>query len=237
MITEQRGTDSEREGADSDMDERRKAGETFSIASEHAPVPGCTVSEVIHDGENTVTVFSLAAGTDISAELYTNHKLILVNDGALTVYGTDGVIGNLNAGDLILTPVRTAVGMRSDQSAVYTEIAIRREDRMNDAVKPGEVFHLAELVPYQDGRVVNMDVVHNDTMKFVVMAFDKGTGLSEHAAPGDALIFALEGKGTIRYEGVDHPIRAGENFRFAGGGLHAVHADEKFKMALLLTLK
>ena len=58
---------------------------------------------------------------------------------------------------------------------------------MNEVIKAGEVFKLAELVPYADGKIVNMDVVHNDTMKFVVMAFDEGTGLSEHVAPGEAI--------------------------------------------------
>lgn len=47
------------------------------------------------------------------------------------------------------------------------------------------------------------------------MSFGAGTGLSEHAAPGEALIFALEGKAVIRYEGQDHEIKAGENFAFA----------------------
>lgn len=82
-----------------------------------------------------------------------------------------------------------------------------------------------------------MDVVHNDKIKFVVMAFDEGTGLSEHAAPGEALIFALDGEAVIGYEGQDHPLKAGENFHFAKGGLHSVKAAKKFKMALLLTLE
>ena len=108
---------------------------------------------------------------------------------------------------------------------------------MNELIKAGEVFRLAELVPYADGKIVNMDVVHNDKMKFVVMAFDEGTGLSEHAAPGEAIIFALDGEGVIGYEGEEHPIKAGENFRFAKGGLHSVKAVKRFKMALLLTLE
>ena len=108
---------------------------------------------------------------------------------------------------------------------------------MNELIKAGEVFRLAELVPYADGKIVNMDVVHNDKMKFVVMAFDEGTGLSEHAAPGEAIIFALDGEGVIGYEGEEHPIKAGENFRFAKGALHSVKAMKKFKMALLLTLE
>ena len=108
---------------------------------------------------------------------------------------------------------------------------------MNNAIKTGEIFKLSELVPYREGKIVNMDVVHNDKMKFVVMTFDAGTGLSEHAAPGEALIFALDGEAVIGYEGKEHPIKAGENFHFAKGGLHSVKANGRFKMALLLTLE
>ena len=80
-------------------------------------------------------------------------------------------------------------------------------------------------------------VTSSKTMKFALMAFDAGTGLSEHAAPGDALIFALDGEGVIGYEGKEHVINAGENFRFARGGKHYVRADKRFKMALFLTLE
>ena len=108
---------------------------------------------------------------------------------------------------------------------------------MNEAVKAGEVFQLKELVPYGAGEIVNRDVMHNAKMKFVLMAFDEGTGLSEHAAPGEAIVFALEGKATINYEGTDHTIHAGEQFHFAKGGRHSVKAEGRFKMALLLTLE
>ena len=107
---------------------------------------------------------------------------------------------------------------------------------MNEAIKVGEVFKLAELLPYQEGKIINMDVVHNEKMKFVIMSFDEGTGLSEHAAPGEALIFGLEGEGIIGYEGKEHTIKAGENFKFEAGGKHYVKAVSPFKMALLLTL-
>lgn len=108
---------------------------------------------------------------------------------------------------------------------------------MNGAVKAGEVFKLAELVPYREGKIINMDLLHNDKMKFVIMVFDEGTNLSEHAAPGEAIIFALDGEGVIRYEGENHTIKAGENFHFAKAGRHSVKAIKKFKMALLLTLE
>ncbi len=160
---------------------------------------------------------------------------MFVNYGGLTVYG-ECLRASCAEGDCIVTPTDTPVGMRTEKGSVYTEIMIRREDIMNQAIKAGEAFRLAELVPYQPGKIVNMDVAHNENMKFVIMAFDAGTGLSEHAAPGEALIFALDGEGVIGYDGVEHKLHSGESFAFAKGGRHFVRAEGRFKMALLLTL-
>lgn len=157
------------------------------MAEENRPVAGFTISREILEG---AVCFSLANGTDISAETYPHRKLVLVLDGELEVYGIQG-----------------------------------------------DVFSLKELVPYRDGSIVNMDVVRNERMKLVVMSFCKGTALGEHSAPGEAIVFALEGEGLIGYEGREHRIKAGESFRFAKGGLHSVRATENFKMALLLALE
>ena len=216
---------------------REKVGEVYSIANDNTPVPGCTVSKEISSGDNYISVFSMAEDTDISAEIYPYHKLMIVSAGNVAVYRPDGEEKTLSIGESIITETDIPVGMKTETGVIYTEIAIRREDIMNKAVTAGEVFKLADLVPYQEGKIVNMDVVHNEKMKFVVMAFDEGTGLSEHAAPGEALIFALDGEAVIGYEGKDHVIKAGENFHFAKGGLHSVKADKRFKMALLLTLE
>lgn len=82
-----------------------------------------------------------------------------------------------------------------------------------------------------------MDLLNDEKMKFVIMSFDAGTGLAEHAAPGEAFVLALNGKAVIRYEGRPHEIHAGEIFKFDKMGRHAVEADDRFKMALLLILK
>lgn len=214
-----------------------KVGTVFSIAEDNRPVPGCTISREIHGGKNYIAYYSLARGTDISPEIYPYHKLIMVADGDVRVYGPELEEKVLRTGESIVAPVGTPVGVSSQEGGVYTETAIGGEDIMNEVIKAGEVFKLADLVPYQEGKIVNMDVVHNDKMKFVIMALDKGTGLSEHSAPGEALIFALDGQGIIGYEGEEHEIKAGENFHFAKGGLHYVKATEKFKMGLLLTLE
>ena len=216
---------------------KENVGEVFSIAKDNQPVTGCTISKEIHGGENYIIYFSLAKNTDISVEIYPYHKLLIVADGSMEVYGTEGFSKSLRTGECMITLTDTPMGMRTSEGAVYTEISIRRNDTMNEAIKAGDIFKLADLVPYVDGKIVNMDVVHNDKMKFVVMAFDEGTGLSEHAAPGEALIFALDGEGVIVYNGIEHSIKAGENFHFAKTGLHSVNANKRFKMALLLTLE
>ena len=217
---------------------KEKTGQVFSIARDNAPVAGCTISKEVYNGENSITYFSLAKNTDISAEIHPYHKLVIPAEGILEIYGSDGYQKKLNAGDAVVIPADLPVGLKTAKGTVYTEMSIRKECLfMNEAIKPGEVFRLADLVPYIEGKIVNMDVVHNDRMKFVVMAFDAGTGLSEHAAPGEAIIFALDGEAVIGYEGKDHLIKAGENFHFAKEGLHSVKADKRFKMALLLTLE
>lgn len=70
-----------------------KTGEVFSVAVENAPVAGCTVSKAVAEvAGGYVAHFSLAAGTDISAETYSAPKVWLVASGdgeAFTVaFGT-----------------------------------------------------------------------------------------------------------------------------------------------------
>ena len=64
---------------------------------------------------------------------------------------------------------------------------------MNKIIKSGEVMKLKDLISYEDGSITNIDVVSNDTMNSS-MAFDEGTGLTPHRAPGNAIIFALEAR-------------------------------------------
>lgn len=209
-----------------------QAGKVFSLAQDNPAVPGCTVSGEILPG---VLCFSLAAGTDISAERYPGDvlQLQLAGRSRLAAPGGDRTLA---PGTFAVKPAHTDIGVAAEghQDSIYLEMDLPKENTMHQAIQAGEIFALADLVPYQDGKIVNMDVVNSDHLKFVVMAFNDGSALAEHAAPGEALVFALEGKAEIGYEGETHPIAAGENFRFAKGGLHSVRATGRFKMALLL---
>ena len=214
----------------------KKEHQVFSIAEENPVVPGCTISGQLMRG---VTVFSLAKGTDISAESYPIPILQVQLRGS-SILDMDAPAGStvkISAGEAVVKPARSDIGVAAKENSVYLEIALGKGDSIiNPIIKEGDVFKLKDLIPYQEGKIVNMELVNQPSMKFVVMAFDEGTGLSEHSAPGDAVVFALDGKAVIGYEGKEHPISAGEQFRFAEGGLHSVKSDGKFKMALLLVL-
>lgn len=85
---------------------------------------------------------------------------------------------------------------------------------MNNLLKAAEVFRLKDMIGYEKDSIANIDLVAEKNLKFMILSFDEGCALSEHRAPGDALLFALEGKAVIGYEGKQYPIQEGENFRF-----------------------
>ena len=211
----------------------------YSYAKEHCPKEGLTISTpVAINAETVVTGFSMGAKTDISAETYDVPVIYLGICGTGTLcLPQKNCVMKMKAEDICILHRKTLCRTETENGFVYMEIMPKEDLEMNKAVKAGEVFQLADLLPYEKGSIVNMDVASNEGMKFVVMAFDENTALSPHRAPNDALLFALEGTAKIGYEGREYTIGAGETFHFEKNGLHSVTAQEKFKMALLLTLK
>lgn len=198
----------------------------FQLTKESPCIKDCTLSKEIAPN---ITIFSLAKGTDISAESYPHPSfyLILKHGGQIASL-------SLKEGQAIQMPANDTFGIKALEDCIYLEIKLK-EDLMN--LESKQVFALKDVLPYQEGSIINKDLVSNEKMKFVVMAFDAGCSLSEHAAPAEALIFALDGKGIISYEGKEYPIKAGENFKFDKNGMHAIKAVTSFKMALLLSFE
>ena len=187
---------------------------------------------------NKVTYFSMGGDTSISQESYDRMTMYIGAAGrGEFILGAEKKLVTMEPGSAVIVPAGTLCGMQTSEGMVYTEIILKKENNMNANVKTNEVFALKNLISYEEGSIANMDVVSNSTMKYVLMAFDEGTGLTPHRAPGNAIVFALEGKATIGYEGKDYELSEGECFRFEKNGLHSVTADGKFKMALLLVLE
>ncbi|HAU87510.1 MAG TPA: cupin domain-containing protein [Lachnospiraceae bacterium] len=204
---------------------------------------GFTISRDTKLGDITkVTLFSLGKDTSISQESYDRTTMYIGAFGkGDMIIGDNAEKLTLLPGHALIVPSETLCGVESDSGMVYTEIILEnnaeKEIIMNQNVKANEVFELKNLISYEEGSIANMDVVSNPSMKYVLMAFDEGTGLTPHRAPGNAIVFALEGKATIGYEGKDYELSEGECFKFEKNGLHSVTANGKFKMALLLVLE
>ncbi|MDJ1122505.1 cupin domain-containing protein [Olsenella sp. YH-ols2217] len=215
-----------------------QTGEVVDLHKGHAPVAGCTVSsELIAGDQVSLTCFSLAEHTDISAESYPTDALYLGLSGEVQVTLPDGAKPRLREGSVLAVPANQATGFEALQDAVYLEVRSAAPLALGPELEAGQAYELPDLAPYGSGQIVNRDIAKSDHLKLMVMAFDQGTGLSPHRAPGQAVVFALDGEAIIGYEGEEHRLHAGEQFSFAKGALHSVTAVTPFRMALLLALQ
>ncbi len=99
---------------------------------------------------------------------------------------------------------------------------------------PSRVMQVAGLVNYQEGAVVSREIVKRPSGNVTVFAFDEGQGLSEHTAPFDALVQALEGEVEITISGQAHHVRAGELILIPANRPHALKALKRYKMMLTM---
>ena len=102
-------------------------------------------------------------------------------------------------------------------------------------IEHGVVLPLMEQVTYQDGQIVSKTLAQNSHHSLTLFAFEKGEEISSHESDGDALVFALDGTGKITIDGKEHLLHAGEAIVMPAKVLHAVYAEERFKMLLTVS--
>jgi quercetin dioxygenase-like cupin family protein len=95
-----------------------------------------------------------------------------------------------------------------------------------------ETLRLAELVAYEEGRVVSRTFAQNTALSLTLFAFDAGEGVSTHTAPGDALVQVLDGEATVNVDGKEMTVSPGEVVVMPANVPHAVTAAKRFKMLL-----
>ncbi len=107
---------------------------------------------------------------------------------------------------------------------------------MNDdtATLKGIPFNLEKHVDYADGSVVSKTLIKKDIGNITLFAFDSGQGLSEHTAPFDAVVYILDGQAEITIGEKTSTVKAGEILIMPANISHALHAEEKFKMLLVM---
>ncbi len=97
-----------------------------------------------------------------------------------------------------------------------------------------KVFHLKDLVEYQDGAVASRMIVNKKAGSITLFSFDEDEGLSEHTAPYDAVVTILDGVCEVWIGGKTYPMKEGETIIFPADMPHALSATKQFKMMLVM---
>ena len=97
-----------------------------------------------------------------------------------------------------------------------------------------EPQRLTDLVDYEEGRVVSRTFFQTTFMSLTLFAFDAGEGLSSHTAAGDAFVHILDGEALITIGDTELTVKAGEIVAMPAGIPHALQADKRFKMLLVV---
>jgi quercetin dioxygenase-like cupin family protein len=94
--------------------------------------------------------------------------------------------------------------------------------------------NLAGLVDYSTDSIVSKTILDKPAGTITLFAFDKGQKLSEHTAPYDAVVQIVDGEALLMIGGRKIPVSAGQVIIMPANVPHAVMAQEKFKMLLIM---
>ena len=95
-----------------------------------------------------------------------------------------------------------------------------------------EAVSLAGLVEVAPGKIVSRTFVQRPEMTITLFSFAAGEGVSTHSAPGDAMLYVLEGQAKVTIGGKPMTVNAGEIVVMPANIPHGVDAEQDFKMLL-----
>lgn len=95
-----------------------------------------------------------------------------------------------------------------------------------------EAVSLAGLVEVAPGKIVSRTFVQRPEMTITLFSFAAGEGVSTHSAPGDAMLYVLEGQAKVTIGGKPMTVSAGEVVVMPANIPHGVDAEQDFKMLL-----
>ncbi len=98
----------------------------------------------------------------------------------------------------------------------------------------GKKIQLSTLVDYQKGSIVSKELIKERTGSITLFAFDKGQGLSEHTVSFNALVYVVQGEADIFISGRKHSLKAGDMIVMPKNKPHALKANKRFKMLLIM---
>jgi Uncharacterized conserved protein, contains double-stranded beta-helix domain len=101
-------------------------------------------------------------------------------------------------------------------------------------MEPSQAIVFKSLVEYGEGQVVSRTLSQGKHVSVTLFAFDRGEEISSHSSGGDALVYILEGTASITIGQDAHTVREGEAILMPAKVNHALLAEERFKMLLVV---
>lgn len=99
---------------------------------------------------------------------------------------------------------------------------------------PGESSELSSLLAYAPHGIASRVLAKTSGGNATLFSFERGQALSEHTSPFDALVFVLEGVLTLTIGGKRVRAPAGTVTRMPADVPHALVADERARMLLVM---
>ena len=89
-------------------------------------------------------------------------------------------------------------------------------------------------LPISTHATTSRTLLHNESVRVVVFAFDTGEQLTDHAAARPVLVQLIEGRLRFSVEDEEHELVAGDVVYLAPGVRHALEALEPSRLTLVL---
>ena len=208
--------------------------EIYNLNADTKVIAKSVVSKRIFDCENAhVDVFAFDTGEELDHEmLFCDSLAWVVEGGASLHYGEKQM--RLGGEQACLIEKKVWRKLVFNEPTKYVSIDFK-EDLMIDHLPKAAIFSLAGAVEYEEGKIVSKTLVKNESGSMSLLSFSKDQQLSTHAAPGDALLVALDGEMKLTIGDEHFDIKKGDTIVLPGKIPHGLKIPEKFKMLLIVT--
>ncbi len=193
---------------------------------------------ILNQPNSYVSLFSLAKNEEITAEAMLGNRYYYCFNGNGEIF-IENSKKSISNGDFLEILSNHSYSIEASDNLKLIEIGekIGDDGMENQTLKMLEsavAFNLAEIVNYQEGKIISKNLVAKNNLVITVMSFWKGESLDPHKAPGDALVTVLDGEGKYYVDGKPFIVKKGESAVLPANIPHAVEAVENFKMMLVL---
>ena len=193
---------------------------------------------ILNQPNSYVSLFSLAKNEEITAEAMLGNRYYYCFNGNGEIF-IENSKKSISNGDFLEILSNHNYSIEASDNLKLIEIGEKigddgMENQTLKMLESAEAFNLAEIVDYQEGKIISKNLVAKNNLVITVMSFWKGESLDPHKAPGDALVTVLDGEGKYYVDGKPFIVKKGESAVLPANIPHAVEAVENFKMMLVL---